>query len=330
MNVQPGLVALHAVFLREHNRLANLLARQHPSWDDERIYQRARKIVGAQVQIITYNEYLPALFGTEHGLPMYTGYNETECPNIANEFSTVAFRFGHSMINRFMLRMLDNGTLIQPPLSLRETYFKPERMIREGGIESLLRGTTALVAQEMDVYMIDDLRNFMFGSSVRDGALDLASVNIQRGRDHGIASFIDARRHLGLSEIKDFSDISRDLDTRNKLREAYSTVDKVDFFVGGLAEDHLPGSSVGETFAAVLRDQFKRIRDGDRFFYLNDFTPEEIAELEKVRMSTLILRNTDASNIPEEMMFVTNRVVLDAETASQIKMDHEGGWMLRN
>ena len=65
INVQPGIIALHALFLREHNRLADLYQAMEPLASDELIFFRARRIVIAELQAITYREYLPALLGRD-------------------------------------------------------------------------------------------------------------------------------------------------------------------------------------------------------------------------------------------------------------------------
>ena len=58
-----ALVIMHTIWLWQHNCLATQLAQLNPCWDDEKLYQEARKIVGAMMQVITYKEYLPLLFG---------------------------------------------------------------------------------------------------------------------------------------------------------------------------------------------------------------------------------------------------------------------------
>ena len=71
-NEQLGLTALHTLFVREHNRLAELFLQANPLLSDEQIYQRARRVVGAEMQCVTYGEFLPALLG-EGAVPPYTG-----------------------------------------------------------------------------------------------------------------------------------------------------------------------------------------------------------------------------------------------------------------
>ena len=91
---------MHIVFAREHNRLARLLGDAHPDLSGDEIYQRVRAIVGALMQVITYQEFLPVLLGPA-ALEPYDGYRPDVDPEISNAFATAAFRIGHSMLSRF-------------------------------------------------------------------------------------------------------------------------------------------------------------------------------------------------------------------------------------
>ena len=89
--VLPGL---HTIFLREHNRICDRLVKEGFRNDDI-IYQMARKEVGALIQAITYQEFLPAI---GINLDKYTGYRLTVRPDITNIFATAGYRIGHTMV----------------------------------------------------------------------------------------------------------------------------------------------------------------------------------------------------------------------------------------
>lgn len=98
--------------------------------------------------------------------------------------------------------------------------------------------------------------------------MDLASLNVQRGRDHGLPSYGQWRSYCGRPRVTTIDDLSSDISdasVRAKLVEVYGNKpDNIDLFVGGLLEDTLPGSQLGPTFQCIIGDQFKRLRDGDR------------------------------------------------------------------
>jgi hypothetical protein len=302
-NEQPTLACLHTLFVREHNRRCDELKALHPAWDDETLYQEARQWVGAIVQHVTLDEFLPALVGASR-VPSYAGYNPAVDPSIMTEFSTAAFRVGHTMINPTLLRLDENGLEIaQGHVPLRSAFFQPD-LLNEAGIEPFLLGLAGQVAQEIDNKIVDDLRNFLFGAP-GSGGLDLASLNIQRGRDHGLPDLNDARRALGLPAHGAFNDITSDATLAANLQAAYASVEDIDLWVGLLAEDHLPGASVGEALAAILVDQFVRLRDGDRFWYENTMSPAEIAEVQTTTLADVVIRNTTVANLQPNVFYVT-------------------------
>ena len=163
------------------------------------------------------------------------------------------------------------------------------------------------MAQEVDPYIIDDVRNFLFGQP-GDGGFDLAALNIQRGRDHGLPSYNEARIAYGLAPVADFSDITSNLEIQAKLEAAYGSVEYIDVFVGGLAEDHVDGAMVGPLFSAILIDQFERIQVGDRFWYENRFFGEELEQLESVTLADIIKLNSDIDYLQQNVMLAYDRV----------------------
>lgn len=300
-NEQVGLTAMHTLWVREHNRIAEQLADENPNANDEQLYQRARAIVIGEMQAVTYNEFLPALLG-EDAMDGYRGYDRRVNAGITNEFSTAAYRFGHSMLSSDLLRLNNDGTVAdEGNLALQDAFFSPNE-ITENGIDSLILGQASQVAQEIDSMLVDDVRNFLFGPP-GSGGFDLASLNIQRGRDHGLADYNQVRADLGLEPVDSFEDISSDKVVQAALAAAYETVDDIDLWVGGLAEDHVDGASVGELVHTILVDQFTRLRDGDRFWYERIFSGRELREIDNTTLADVIQRNTDMEALQDNVFF---------------------------
>eukprot|EP00171_Calliarthron_tuberculosum_P004763 IDg4763t1 len=143
-------------------------------------------------------------------------------------------------------------------------------------------------AAEVDVHVTDDVRNFLLESPPATLRLDLVTLNIQRGRDHALATYNDMCVAYGLPRIYSFSKVTSDRALARKLRALYKKVDNLDAWVGGLAEDHVKGGSLGPLFHASWVEQFCRLRDGDRFYFRRPytFTQMELRWLPTVRFLT--------------------------------------------
>lgn len=101
VNENPALAAMHTIWVRQHNRMAKRLANLNPHWNDEQIFQETRRVIGAQIQHITYNEYLPVILGKETmdkyqlsplHMGFFSGYDINTNPGTANTVATAAFR----------------------------------------------------------------------------------------------------------------------------------------------------------------------------------------------------------------------------------------------
>lgn len=294
----PGLQSIHALFLREHNRIADEIAKANPKLSDEEIFQRARLRIIGEIQSITYNEYLPALLGSA-APKAYSGYKPSVSPNLTNEFATAAYRVGHTLVTDEIGFMDAKGNEIHDALSLRNAFFNTS-ILPETGVEPVFKYLATDLANEVDTKIVDDLRDFLFGAPGA-GGMDLAALNIQRGRDHGLADYNTTRASFGLPRVTSFAQITPDVAIQEKLKSLYGDVNHIDLWVGGLAEAHLPGSSVGPTFARIIGDQFERLRTADRFWYQNTFKGADRLSLENTHLSDLLKRDTTLTNIQDNV-----------------------------
>ena len=249
-NENVELTALQTLFVRNHNKIAGELKADHPDWSDEHLYQEARKLNIAEYQAITYNYYLPDLLGP-NALAKYTGYNPGVNPSIATEFSTVAFRFGHSLLSGEIERHGDNGQDILPNdpagagISLATDFFDPNVLSSTGAVDpvtghtstnigAILKAEADGVAQADDLLAIKDIRNLLFGNGgAQDNGLDLMARDVERARDDGIGSDNQVRQAYGLPPVTSFAQITSNVQVQQELQAAYGTVDKIDPFEGG-------------------------------------------------------------------------------------------------
>jgi peroxidase len=317
-NEQLGLTSMHTIFVREHNRLADIISAANPTWDDYQIYQRARKIVGAYIQAITYNEFLPAMLGNMAPDSSTFVYDPGVRTAIANEFSAALFRIGHTMVSDQLLMMLDDGQPASTPqIEVLNAFFSPSTLINDPQkIDWILKGLSMQTQQQVDTFVVDDLRNQLFGPA-GFGGLDLASLNIQRGRDHGLASYNDTREAYGLSRKNSINDITSNPAMQSALATVYSDVDDIDLWIGGLAENHMPTVPVGELMAVSFREQFTNLAVGDRFFYLFDpDLADKISEINSTTLADIIMRNSGIISMTRDIFHV-------APSASQVAMMHD-------
>ncbi|HEY6564318.1 MAG TPA: peroxidase family protein, partial [Pirellulaceae bacterium] len=331
-NENIGLLAMHTLFLREHNRLVDRIAIQQPGLSQEQQYQLARKIVGAEMQIVTYGEFLPALLGTSAApLPTAYQYDAQLRPDITQSFAHAAFRFGHSTVSS-SAALVGNEGAWTGDISLGDGSFNPTWLTQgTTSIEAILKGAAAQTAQETDTRVVDGLRNIPFGPPGAGGT-DLAAVDIQRGRDHGLPDYNFLRVLYTLSSYSQFSQITSNEMTAQTLSNLYGgNLSNVDAWIAGMAEDHAPDASVGPLFQAIIAQQFERLRDGDRLFYLSDeaglysggnLRPEiaSIVDLDSLRLSGLLRLNTSLTNLQEDAFFAA-RFVRSGDFNADQRMD---------
>ncbi|CAB3223593.1 unnamed protein product [Arctia plantaginis] len=322
VNEHPGLVAAHIVWMRQHNRMAQELAHLNPHWSDEKIYQETRKIVGAMIQHITYREFLPIVLGNEvirrfelelQKKGYYKGYSPKINPSPASSFSSAAFRFGHSLVQSSLVRFDKFHRPMKNNVTLHMELTNPSNIWSIGAVDRLLFGMLNQPIQNRDEFITEELTNHLFQTPQFDFGMDLAAINIQRGRDHGIPPYTSWREPCGLSVIEDFDDLFRVMPARSvrKIRALYKHVDDIDLFTAGMAERPVVGGLVGPTFACIIAQQFSNLRKGDRFWYENggfdsSLTPAQLQQIRRISFAQVLCRTLDSIETVQPFVFLSS------------------------
>jgi hypothetical protein len=235
-NEQAGLTAVQTLFAREHNRVVAALPANISAQDK---FQLARAVVIAEIQHITYNEFLPAM-GVP--LPTYQGYNPGLDPSVAHEFATVGYR-AHSIIHgeieidtnlsRYSQATLDaleaqgveiavDGADVNLAVPDNLLFFNPD-LVEQIQLGPIMAGLAGESDYRNDETIDNQLRSILFRVPVSgnpecldgpelpdcfDGVVDLGAIDLQRGRDHGMPTYNQMRNAYGLPAKTSFTAIT--------------------------------------------------------------------------------------------------------------------------
>ncbi|RWS11097.1 Peroxidase-like protein, partial [Dinothrombium tinctorium] len=334
VNQHPALTALHVLFLRQHNRLVNALKAINPHWDGEKLYEEAKRILVAQLQMITYNEWLTLVIGPDAMKFLklyirpdgYTKYDPYTNPSILNEFAGAAFRFGHSIVNSVFAEILDDGR--PSGYRLRENFFTPFGFY-EGQLDAVIRGLISQAAQNRDPFISSDMKNHLYRPKDSPYGLDLPAFNVQRGRDHGLPGYVNYLKFCFDEKIYSWEQLDQYMPTSQRLRlqKIYKyanpslltslnhyipvncrSVYDIDLFTAGLAEFPLPGAAVGPTFTCIIGIQMYNLKYGDRFWFehesqVGSFTFDQLREIKKITLAKIICANSDNIHAIQKNVF---------------------------
>ncbi|GAA4696769.1 peroxidase family protein [Phytohabitans rumicis] len=230
------LTATHTLFAREHNRIVAALP---ASLSEEDKFQIARRVIIAEQQYVTYNEWLPAMGVT---LPAYSGYNSGINTSLSNEFATVGYRV-HSMIHGEMeiaveaghytpaqlaafeaqgIEIVQEDDEVELVIPLNRGFFNPD-LVPGIGLGPLLQAIGGEPQYKNEEMIDNQLRSVLFQIPVTgnpecldgpglpecfDGVLDLGAIDIERGRDHGMPTYNQMRQAYGLPARTSFTQIT--------------------------------------------------------------------------------------------------------------------------
>lgn len=325
VNQHPALTALHVLLVRNHNRHAQALARRHPNWNDEYVFQEARRLNIAEYQMITYAEYLPIVFGPSLSAyfkltPHYKGfteYNPKVDPTTWNEYTTAACRFGHSQISSLFsltTKLMANGQQQHDEsFRLKDWFFRPS-LLAEGKTQQLLNGLLGRYSQSVDPWVTTDVRNYLYKSPKESFGGDLVATNIWRGRDHGLPGYVHYVEYCFNHKVRGWKDLAQFVPpyTLNQMRRVYKVVENIDLFTGGLSERHFPGADIGPTFACINGIQYYHLKFGDRYFFehanqAGSFNQAQLDEIRRSSLARLLCRAGQLQAVPKFAFMKTSQ-----------------------
>ena len=258
-NENTAILSLHTLMVREHNRIVDLLTIADPGLSDADKFEIARKVVGAEIQAVTYEEYLPAI-----GVNVTTsgGYDPGVDPRISTEFAHAVFRMGHMSINEQALRLNNDLTPhAEGPMTLEDTFFNPTEVFASGGIEPFLLGLISNVQEGTNTKMVPGLRNALFQIGPATNMIhDLAAIDIERGRDIGLGDYNEVRQAVGLPAVTDFAAITSDPILQAALSGLYGDVNDVDLLVGAPRRRPSPGRGIWDNNSGGARRPIRASR----------------------------------------------------------------------
>ncbi|MGC1469092.1 MAG: Calx-beta domain-containing protein [Sphingorhabdus sp.] len=325
------------------------------AWNLDVMFNAAKLTVEMEYQHVAIDQYARTV---TPDIKEFVGYTNSENPTVSLEYAQSIFRFGHSQL-RETIDTIDPTHGLTGKITgyaLKLAFLNPDEYA-DLGPAAIALGMTHQQGNEIDEFITPALNQGLLGLP-----LDLAAINIARGRDVGIPALNEFRTAVGLEAYTGWADFGANMghpdnlvnfiaaysfdgdvgkaaavmalnegnyaDTAEAVSlalslglvqdamtdaefEAYASdyafnfmnggdrgVDMIDTWLGGLAEVHVTGGLLGETFNLVFVDQMERLQDGDRFYYLYRLVNQQFAdEIAGGQFKDIIERNTGLTHM---------------------------------
>jgi Ca2+-binding RTX toxin-like protein len=353
------------------------------SWDESKLFDAAKLTVEMEYQHAAVDQYARTV---TPDIPEFVGYNSGTNATVSMEYAQGAFRFGHSTMRETIDYLDPNGSITGKVMSvaLEQAFLNPA-LFAEKGAASIAMGLTHQQMNEVDELLTPAMNQGLLGQP-----LDLAAINIARGRDIGLPTLNDFREGVGLARYTSWSDFGANMVHPESLANfiaAYSFdgnlakaaaivglengsilesdpeamgytageaiaflngdvliagadgFNHIDTWIGGLAEVHVMGGLLGETFNLVFVDQINRLMDGDRFYYLYRLNNMNLGdEIGNGQLKDIVERNTGLEHLNGSVFAYADQYVdLSAKDdavhnadSGNFKDDHKYGQILED
>ncbi|XP_056384025.1 prostaglandin G/H synthase 2 [Hyla sarda] len=230
----PGLMMYATIWLREHNRVCDILVQEHPEWDDERIFQTARLILIGETIKIVIEDYVQHLSGYHFKLkfdPELLFNQRFQYQNrIAAEFNTLyhwhpllpdTFQISDREYN-YQQFLYNNSVMLEHGISQMVESFSKQRAGRVAG-----------------------------GRNFPAAVFRVAMASIEQSREMRYQSLNEYRKRFMLKPFKSFEDLTGEKEMSAELEKLYGDIDAMEFYPGLLVEKPRPGAIFGETMVEI-------------------------------------------------------------------------------
>jgi heme peroxidase len=319
-----GLSCLHTLFTKEHNAICDVLKKENPRWDDQRLFDTAWLINSALMAKIHTVEWTPGIVNTPAlWIAMNTNWSGIFGQNIKDRFG----RLGDSELfsgimgspqehheARFQLTEEFVSVYRMHPL-VRDDWNLYEvesgRLVEQREFVELQGASTRSF---MDGYDIPDLiysmgvehpgaitlhnypRALQRFKRIDGEIMDLATLDVLRDRERGVPRYNDFREEMRMPRVRSFDELTNNKEWAEQIRRVYDNdIEKVDLQVGMYAEPLPPGFGFSDTAFRVFILMASRRLKSDRFF-TTEFRPEVYTQtgidwVTKTKMKDVLLRH---------------------------------------
>ncbi|XP_065371103.1 peroxidase [Calliphora vicina] len=333
VNSDPFAIIIHTIMMRNHNRIAKELNIQHPDWNDDQLFQKAKSINIDIYHRIVIDEWLPVVLGTsmtnEIKMIKSRSVNNESLHQISNEYAIAASRFYLSMMpNELRNYAMDTGSEYSKDESsnkidtnifiLKDEIYSPSIEYTSNKLDQILYSVLMQQAMKLDASYVESLSSDL-ANNKRPTHSDLLAFDIQRGRDHGLQpyfKYLEICNNVKINNWKDLQTFIKPEDL-SKLKNAYSNWRDIDLIVGGISEMSARNATVGPTFQCIIGEQFSKLKQWHQSEI--DQTDLDLSKWKTTSAADLLCLNSNLQRVPLNIFKISSKTNPLVECSEHLK-----------